>query len=139
HLGRRVQIELATRHGADPEAVPQAARDEDERARRASMRGALDEDLVLALEDVKRLRAVVVDVQRRAEIRWLRRLEEREHAAGLRAGHQHRHLEVAQVDLLTLAWSKHDRIGVRLHERPPGRELRATLLRGLVRGLPPRR
>jgi hypothetical protein len=62
HCSRRVEVEFPAWQGADAEAVSDPRRDEDERTRRAQMGLLSNEEVVLALEDVERLRGVPVDV-----------------------------------------------------------------------------
>src|SRR5919206_1728330 len=77
HRCREVEVQLAARNVPCSEGVPRAERDEDERAGPADGLATFDPHDVFALEDVERLRTVVVDVDGRAEAGRLGRLEDR--------------------------------------------------------------
>src|SRR4051812_6727337 len=83
HPGGEVKVQLPARDGARREGVGRAARNEHEGAGPADDLFVSEEHHVLALEDVERLRTVVVDVHRRAEPWRLARLQDREDARGL--------------------------------------------------------
>src|SRR5690349_4792988 len=76
HRSRRVQVELPARHAAHSEAMPEAGRDEDERPNRAENLALVEEDPVLARQNVERLGGIVMDMHRWAEAGRLRRLEQ---------------------------------------------------------------
>jgi hypothetical protein len=107
-----VEVELAAWLRADPEAVSNAGRDEDERAGRARDLVTVHEDEVLALQHVERFSGVVMDVERGSESRRFVCLQQREPVAGFVAGGFHRDPKSAEVDRAPLAWSEDERFAL---------------------------
>src|SRR5215813_7612386 len=67
HRRGEEEVELATRHVSDAEAMPDSPRNEDERPGRADELLVPEEHGVFALEDVERFCGVVVHMHRRPE------------------------------------------------------------------------
>lgn len=88
-----------------------------ERTRGASDLTTVDEDDILAFQDVEGLGRIAVDVHWRAEIRRLRRLEERERAVGSIGRRLRGHQEAAKVDRPTFAGLEHERLARQADER----------------------
>ena len=72
------------------------------------MLAPIDEEDVLAFQDIERFGRVAMHVKWRAEAGWLRRLEQREGATGVLGGGLHGHAKAAQVDQAPVARSQYE-------------------------------
>src|SRR5437879_856949 len=120
HRAGEIQVEFPARDIADPESVPDALWDEDERPGRTRELAVLQIHDVLALEDIERLGRVVMYVYRWSKAGRFLRLQHGYGTTCLVSVRLERHTELAQVDEPPFARADYERSLVTRHGRTRG-------------------
>src|SRR4029078_11963683 len=128
HRGGEIEVQLAACNISDSETMSHTLRNEDERSRRTDELAILQGHDVLTLEHVERLRAAVVDVDRRSESRRLLVLDHRYDTTRVFFACLHGHADVAQGDDPPFTRAQH--VWLRIHDE---QALRSPQPRGTAR------
>src|SRR6266404_2951625 len=126
HRRGKIEVERPARNIPDPEPVPNAEWDEDERPSRTGELTVFEIHHVLALEDVERLRGIVMYMNRRTKSRRLLRLQDGDNASRCVGVRLDRHPEVAEVDESSCAWPDDKRSLQTRHDWPEAFTIRSA-------------